>query len=73
MQRVRFHPPGRRCRIPGCITVLNHCNPGPECLLHRDRMAALGFEREGYARLWIAIEMTRAGLPAARAASSRIE
>jgi len=27
-----YHPPGRRCANPGCITILNRYNPGPLCL-----------------------------------------
>lgn len=59
MERFRFHPPGRRCRIPGCITVLNHFNPGPCCLLHTERIEALGLVEPGLAKLWVAIEAKR--------------
>lgn len=72
--RLRFYPPGRRCDLPYCITILNHCNPGPYCLLHTERIAALEFADDGYARLWVAIELTRRGMPekAKRAATASI-
>ena len=56
---LRFNPPGRRCELTGCQTILNHCNPGPFCLLHTERVEASGIEHEGYARLWVAIQVKR--------------
>lgn len=65
MDRLRFHPPGRRCALPTCITILNHCNPGPYCLLHAEvagRVVPLAFADPGLSRLWVAIELTRLGM-----------
>ena len=28
-------PPGRRCPLPECITILCRYNPGPHCYAHR--------------------------------------
>jgi len=73
MERLRFNPPGRRCEVPHCITVLNHLNPGPFCLLHTERATALAFTDPGLGRLWVAIEATRLGLNGSRAATAAID
>lgn len=76
MERIRFHPPGRPCELPTCTTVLNHFNPGPLCLHHQEQAAAmplLEFRHEGMARLWVAIQLTRRGLPAGRATTAAID
>jgi hypothetical protein len=69
--RGRLHPlphrvPGpfeagrnRRCAHPGCITLLNGYNPGPECLIHtpakeptdKHRSFELELEAKRHARL----------------------
>lgn len=76
MDRLRFHPPGRRCELASCITVLNHFNPGPFCLLHQeqvDGMPLLEFRDVGMSRLWVALMLTRRGLRGSAASRVPIE
>ena len=66
MDRIRYFPPGRRCDFAPCTTILNHFNPGPLCLLHAEKAGSirpLAFADPGLARLWVAIELTRLGMP----------
>jgi hypothetical protein len=57
-----YYPRDRYCDMPGCITILNRYNPGPDCLLHQE--AAVGIRAQGVrdpnlARLSVAIDVMR--------------
>jgi hypothetical protein len=47
---VRVFDHDRRCSRPGCITVLCHYNPGPECFVHDAESTVADQRREAAER-----------------------